>query len=150
MCRPGHLCSTTIFNLKWYFHTYSALLRFKNCSMPYWHFNIQLYSRFPAEFFDVCVFMVMKEHVAQCNSMTHRCVFNHFWTTMELCGTEEEDSSGLIHSQYLLVGSSGPREGYVDSLGTLWDNTFSSQLITYCCFVMPIASNPPLMCLFAL
>ncbi len=37
----------------------------------------------------MCVFMVMKEHVTQCNNVAV------FWTTMELCGTEEKDISGF-------------------------------------------------------
>ncbi len=50
----------------------------------------------------VCVFIVMKEHVTQCNNVAHWCVINSFWTIMELCGSEEEDISGCDTSTILV------------------------------------------------
>ena len=45
----------------------------------------------------VCVFMVMKEHVIRCHSVSNWCVFLYsFWTTMELCGTEEGGMSAYL------------------------------------------------------
>lgn len=41
-----------------------------------------------------CVFMIILKHVTPCSSVARCCVFNRFWTAAELCGTEEEDSSG--------------------------------------------------------
>ncbi len=41
----------------------------------------------------------MKEHVNQCNSVAHLFVFNSFWTTVELDGTEEEDISGFGYTE---------------------------------------------------
>lgn len=41
--------------------------------------------------------------VTRCNSVARWCVFNSFWTTMRLFGTEEEDKIRLcIHSHYFL------------------------------------------------
>lgn len=34
--------------------------------------------------------MVMKDHVTECNSVTHWCVFSSFGATMEPYGAEEE------------------------------------------------------------
>ncbi len=45
--------------------------------------------------------MVMKEHVTQCNAVARLCVFNSFWTLMELHGTEEEDQ--VLATQTILV-----------------------------------------------
>lgn len=50
-----------------------------------------------------CVFIVMKDHVGQNNSEAQKCVFNSFKTTMELCGSQEEDLSALVSSQDLLT-----------------------------------------------
>lgn len=44
-----------------------------------------------SQYKQVCVLMVMKEHVIQCNSLVNLCVFISFWT-MDY-GTEEEDVS---------------------------------------------------------
>ncbi len=41
------------------------------------------------------VFMVMKEHVSLCDGVAHYWGFHSFWTTIELCGTEEFDTPGF-------------------------------------------------------
>lgn len=32
----------------------------------------------------------MKEHVANCNNVAHECVFNSFWTALEIQGTDKQ------------------------------------------------------------
>lgn len=39
--------------------------------------------------FTAAMIMLMREHVTQCNGVAHLCVFNSFWLTMDVCGTEE-------------------------------------------------------------
>ncbi len=58
--------------------------------------------------------MVKKERVLQCNSVAHWSVFNHLWTTMELCAQRNKIYQALdthsiivsrIHSLLVLVFS---------------------------------------------
>ncbi len=46
----------------------------------------------------VCVSMVMKETVIQCNSLAHRYFCNSFLTTMELYRSEEDISGSDTHT----------------------------------------------------
>lgn len=48
----------------------------------------------------VSMSIIVKEHV---NSVTHWCVSNGSWATMEVCDTEKEHVRIWIHRQYLLV-----------------------------------------------
>lgn len=56
----------------------------------------------------------------QCGTLIR---FNSFWTVMELYGTGEEDISGLMHTQYLLVDTFingfGLPMGFVENLNRL-------------------------------
>ncbi len=41
------------------------------------------------------MFVVMKEHGTQCNSVVHWCVFNSIWTTMDVSWTVVQAISGF-------------------------------------------------------
>ena len=49
--------------------------------------------------------IVINEHVTQCNSEARQCVFNFFWTMMELYGSGETDTILvlLLNSQLLVL-----------------------------------------------
>lgn len=50
------------------------------------------------------VFMVMKEHVTQCSSVTYGCVSNRFWTTMESVAQRNKLYQALDTKARLVAG----------------------------------------------
>lgn len=76
----------------------------------------------------VLSFVTIKEHVNQCNSVTHKThVFNSFWTIMELCGTH---LAPCQHDAFIVVRLF---KGFVDkSKNTGYDHTDLSLKKTLC------------------
>ena len=46
----------------------------------------------------VAIGFIIKEHVTQCSGLAHWRVFNSFWTTIEIYGTEEYDISDFVYT----------------------------------------------------